>query len=720
MSNKYTSVIYLSSGNDYLNSSPASSIVPLQLKDINDDNIVFNQTRTTFKDGYSVYQSEMLKNAKDVKYNHDSLIWLTSSFDQNEFLTKNASLTLPVDYLDKLGFLYTKIAIKVRTSTNPSYISNINNTLALADSIDNVTLFKLTKTESNTLKISDNNSYLTINKNNLEITFELESADENKTQEFNYKIDRNSIYFYFQHELGEKFIGIKNDLSFYANGINSSRYDNVSILTNNRVYKEKNCEFMLINSLYSTYQLGNLYEKNTSWVHYYKELADKENLLNVEINEPKSFHRVRVNNLIISPYESTIDIASESININHLPLKNMMTPEQNYTIEPKRREYNKIFTGDKDDTGYEKTILSYEADTKLQILDVNKDTYFHYPFEAPQIALSASGLIESGALAGSTPFNSDKIFKKNAKYEDFMYWGESKQIFGCDDGVWLCAWLSGSNGSSFEGLDKSIWVDRWYDPSKLTEETALSLGYNTFNLEIKTPVFFDVPSELTFDPGVYYYYHRTGNDDIKVITDTFNLGNTALRLQFKDNWGTDTEDLSPYANTGKIDNFNSEDIIDVGPAYGSLNQKSILLSDDNYISVPQSDSLDLSGSFTLATWIYSNNWKNNPGSDIISTNFRSGAKINYSNNFFTPIVGIIEDTYAHVVQHTQCNPNSDTKITYIQDDLTTREFGIRTPFDWTWFGTSTEGANPITWQQLLDIDPDNRYTFAYSTTATTL
>lgn len=661
MSN-YTSNIYLSSGNISLNTHPASAVIPLQLKDYNDPNIEFNQTRVRYSDGYSVYKSDLFNSVKDIKYNHNSLMWLTSSYDYNEFLIEKTELSNIQDYIDTFGFVYTFI-LSVPVGIGLEYPLFNNSTVPTLTTQDvGGQLQKIDKTDNNKINISQEGYYITVDLNTKAVSYETQTNNSSKLQSFDYLLDDDFLYIFYEDENSYRYIGVADDLTLASYSVHSNRYDNVSLLTSITASKHKQQEFVLWNENLGNYKFGNDYSKNTSWIHYYNELADKANLKNVEINKPKSFDSVKVNHLIVSPYETTIDPSTETIYIEHLPLKNMMTPEQNYTVQPKRREYQKIFSGDKDYIGYEKPLLTYSAETKLQILESDENTYFHYPIEAEQISISDSGLIESGAIPGSTPYNSDKIFKKNADYKNFIHWGDSQQIFGCDDGTWLCSWLSGSNGATLSGMEDSIWVDRWYDPSKLTESGALTIGYNQKTLNEKSPIFFDIPSEMTFDPGVYYYYMRNGTVAFKKITDTFNISNTALRLHFQDEWGEFTPDQSEYNNDGNIVNFSSNSISDNGPAYGALEQKSIRLNEDSYITIPHSESSTLSGSCTIASWIYSDNWTDNPGSGIISTNFRSGVELKYNKHFYNPIISIIEDTYGHVLQYSQCNPIADTRV----------------------------------------------------------
>ena len=102
------------------------------------------------------------------------------------------------------------------------------------------------------------------------------------------------------------------------------------------------------------------------------------------------------------------------------------------------RDYYKIFVGPSQDGGYENIFLSYEADTTEIVLKTDKSTYFHVPFYTKSIPIQNSGLIESGATGGTSPYNADKVFKKQAGYQKYSVWGEAQNK---QDGEWACSWL---------------------------------------------------------------------------------------------------------------------------------------------------------------------------------------------------------------------------------------------------------------------------------------
>ena len=140
-----------------------------------------------------------------------------------------------------------------------------------------------------------------------------------------------------------------------------------------------------------------------------------------------------------------------------------------------------------------------------------------YPYE--KLNVNSSKLVESGAIGGNNPLNSDKIWKKLKDYRDTSPYSDPQEE---QTGQWLCTWLSAGNPYT-----KPIWMDRYYKPDKITSFEALSANVNeaiyidSFNcLDLKENVS-DVKSSLTFEKGSYYAYMHLGkNDYLNLITES--------------------------------------------------------------------------------------------------------------------------------------------------------------------------------------------------------
>jgi len=245
----------------------------------------------------------------------------------------------------------------------------------------------------------------------------------------------------------------------------------------------------------------------------------------LDVSDITSRRDIKNNYLINTEYSN---ITGEDVLVNLLTLKNELSPQNNnadtdpyvLTDDFTYRDYKKLFTGTQQVHGSESIILSYTGFTSKVEFKPNAITYFHVPtntFPFDRLNINDSNVAGKGAAAGDHPLKADKIFKKRANYADFSYTGNSTDE---NTGEFLCAWLSGSSQSS-----DVVWVDRYYNPRKISFFSALSASYavnSTYTTEFDilcsmapgNQVVFDVKSNLYIEKGVYYAYHHIGGQDL--------------------------------------------------------------------------------------------------------------------------------------------------------------------------------------------------------------
>lgn len=187
------------------------------------------------------------------------------------------------------------------------------------------------------------------------------------------------------------------------------------------------------------------------------------------------------------------------------------------------RDYTSIISGNSQIRGTDKVGVIFNDHTAEIKLKPSQLTYFHLPVETypyNKLYISDSGLIESGAIFGDAPVNSDKIFKKLASYKQSTPNGTPT-----DDliGVWACSWLYSPTGEAAD----AIWVDRYYDSSTHSFTNALQSSITTLYdsiIEVKNNYnvlgenvkgIFDIKSTMMLEPDTYYAYHHIGTSDIE-------------------------------------------------------------------------------------------------------------------------------------------------------------------------------------------------------------
>jgi hypothetical protein len=309
---------------------------------------------------------------------------------------------------------------------------------------------------------------------------------------------------------------------------NPIRLEQVIDPDNDGVSDESN---LTVNELteYSTVRVRGPYQRKT-----YKRLIPTVNNYetsisnnNLDVSDKSISHHT--NMLVHSEYYY---LTGESIPINFYSLKNDQTSEGITTgneLDPREhsiysnRTYNKIETGTNQLEGTSNISLEYSTGSHTYEFKPGLN-YFNTPQDLGiynKININDTTIVSSGSIAGSNPAQSDKIFKQqkaNDLYSLTTKWGKSHEE---QLGTWLCTWLSGGD----DPTRKPVWVDRYYNPSKLGYVDALieitdyvHNKYITSNLDVfesEDGVVTDLPSRLTLEPGMSYAYHRLNETDIK-------------------------------------------------------------------------------------------------------------------------------------------------------------------------------------------------------------
>ena len=217
-----------------------------------------------------------------------------------------------------------------------------------------------------------------------------------------------------------------------------------------------------------------------------------------------------------------------------------------------------------------------------------------FPFK--KININDTHLAKDGSFAGTNPYFSDKIFKltdsnRNSLQKSFiddeeflvnqndvsLFLLQNNQILGFQTlnevtkndifGDYLCTWLKG------DGINTGTWFDRYYIPNENSYTVPFSGGINKFQDSSQaaeyfktnktTDIYYDLKSNMTFEPSGSYVYQRVNQKQInsyidsqkdKLITDTFNIQTSAVQVQNKDsiilesNKGFDKIDIESIPN----------------------------------------------------------------------------------------------------------------------------------------------------------------------------
>lgn len=467
-----------------------NSVKPIKLRHPVDNNIIYKGAFENFNFGLHLQTYNVFENLKDRKTNYNTAYYLSDLYSLSSITELKTPYTLQSDskfttYL-KNGSNYAKFN---STSTELTYDSNFNT---------------LSSDYFFTLNISSNR-YLYITKNVNDTTYYAYCSSELiylsadvpglSSHLFEYVINDNKLKLYPYRD-------ISNPSNKYQ-VIFSNVLELTSTTTGNVV-----SSVIDINRNTLTKLKGSL--NNT--LSFYLSSFNKDSIglnLNTTTNSISNNYLGFHNNYTLNYSDN-----DWKLNFNLLPLKNQATLEEYYSnnnhfnSQPSNlnREYEKIFSGNNQNEGYDKIYLSYNIGTKDIHFPPSRLTYFTTPSSlSPYTILNIndSKIDNLGAIPGNNPLISDKVFKRRSNFKNNNFTDDVNATY-------LCSWLSGNDAG------EKIWVDRYYNPDSINFSSAMSgtAFYNTVtSANAQTTYTFDISSRLTFEKNNDYAYYHIGEVD---------------------------------------------------------------------------------------------------------------------------------------------------------------------------------------------------------------
>lgn len=428
-------------------------IEPLLTKYIGDDDLNFKGNKIISQDGFKFCDEEYLKHVKNHTINNYSNFVLTQNIKNNDiFDFEDIKYKLPITFSSSIRFKNNKFL-------------RINNDyqLELTENVDRRCIFEIFLQTDTMCQISFRDGFDSYYLNFEANIFNFSKKYDQTINQLFYLKNKNTFYFFKK---------ISNKFKILT-------CDNEKLLCTDDHYSNNN---ILLNFYVDDFT----FNSNSSWVSY-----EKSNKNALKINDKKSTLDC-TNNILI--YNNYTYISGSEIEANFLTLKNHHTNKnfsyradnlQNSELNVpniKLREYNSLNTGLNQELGFDSIVLTYDLYNGDYIFAKDNYTKFKiphstYPFE--QLNINDSLLFRNGAIAGHTPYHSDKLF-----FKDTRKISESEK--------YLCTWLSGSN-------ENAVWVDRYYYPEKCNLSFNLSTQPSyTFYDEIENYL------NTVLSPSAYY------------------------------------------------------------------------------------------------------------------------------------------------------------------------------------------------------------------------
>lgn len=607
----------------------STNFIGLTSNYVYDKTLKFEEEVIYTENGLFFPKSTALTNANDVATNNFSHL----------FLSHKAPLTGSVyirdlDRLEDEGFSTYLAANAINGINGGSVFLVVEepptevNTARVAmsgtnDLIDNRYLFEIEFVDDTLCYIKHENNlnvrYLTVDYEG-DITF-------TKKINYDYLYDLSPQLFYYLYDREQDYI------VFYKNISDVAKYISYDALNETLTLTDPSTGVL---TPYTTMSIFKCIDRNEApnntklfdpWVSYNRDQRTNTQ----EIRTDRSITHIDSNVLLNAEYNT---LSSNSLDLNVLSLKNTNTPENFQSrnnpfnssktplfseAESDFRDYKRIFSGSNQLLGNDNITLGYDAYTTDIVLKSDSITYFHIPqntYPFIQLNVEHAGLQEAGAIAGDHPLKADKIFKRLGNNKYTSHFGQTIEEA---TGSFLCTWLSGNHNPDA----KPIWVDRYYNPSKVSFFGALSTNevqavkYKSL-LEclagtvadiLKNVTVFDKPSDMLFEPGTYYAYHHYGQDDIR----RYILSLNDQLVQENINLIKDTKTMSDVMYEGTEYRFDST-------IYGATNSLSAIQD---------------SGQFTISFFAHSDDW-NKPFAGQFIGNYATDGFGIFNQNTLTP------------------------------------------------------------------------------------
>jgi hypothetical protein len=590
----------------------------------------------TFNNGMVFNGHNFLYQAMDYADNNDQTMFLTDMLSASELFTiksrpqeqKNL-IQIISTMTDFEGYIVKYEIENIPNLTKKNKLKKTNRT-TLSD-IDTLK-FTIDDTDENYIFIENDQGHV----------LTCDSTGENQTY-FTTKIQP-----YNDKQRFEYFLSDNGQISFFLANTNTTLALTVSPSTSSVILTSVNLSnqiFRLPNRLifnlncYNKINTQPDYIPNSKIVEYENKPIDPIETLKKDENVFKN--QYTQNYLFMFPPKAPRIFDEEAIfDGEFLGLKNYQNADYDYAKGPffiednpyLRRIYWQLHTGTNQEGGYDNIYLSYTSNSTKLLLQPDRETEFQFSPVSTRIPLTASNLVESGAIAGEHPLTSDRIYGLAQNYKNSLPATSQPVSFFRETGTWLCSWLKGTQNGS------KVWYDRYYNSAYYTADVALSSQYLNYTdrLDPTRPYVYDVPTTLVLEPGARYKYFRQGIRSSQQFlqyldfTSETNLGSKILHINSWNN--PNAIDVSPYKNDGIIINRGIQRDRNYHEFYGN-----------GHIIFPAKSDLLETQRITVSMWLYVKDWSDIDGWQIFGNYYNGGWGLMNDGGQIAPLLTLTEN-----------------------------------------------------------------------------
>ena len=291
------------------------------------------------------------------------------------------------------------------------------------------------------------------------------------------------------------------------------------------------------------------------FVNDYKLSDESLSAINYNLLTYFPYNNISLSSFDLSGSDNNFYVDLDFFNLkNQLSNSNIVHSESVLDDPTHQRKYYNITNSDSTEKSEENLSLNYTFFNKEYEIFPNKMNRITMPesiFPFKKININDTTLANNGAFAAKSPYFSDKVFKNTDKNENTLaeQFEETEEFLVDQDdqsfillqddnilgfqnlneiqsndlfGTYLCTWLK-DEGS------EAVWYDRYYLPDTKSFQVSLtgtatessfdnlSQAKQFFEKNKVGTYYFDVRSNLTFEPNASYLYQRIGKDYINLM-----------------------------------------------------------------------------------------------------------------------------------------------------------------------------------------------------------
>ena len=533
-----------------------SFIEPIFFTLQNEDNNLINNEVVTSQ-GLDLVDYELLNNANDQRIKNDTVNILTNQKRYQDFITFGSNLTIDkTDLNTRLQFSGLSEGFKNATLNVTANLSSADSEIFIGPELDSEQQYfnvDFISDEFVTIRTFDGEfvKYLCTDEDTLSPTYRqlsfkiLEKGSLQDTLSsylYNYNYDKSNNYLTLSQFVSTNLTEIFSIIA--PGGIGLSAVPATSTAYNQSVIKLSDNFNSVTDDLLHTYTT---YEVNSG-----KYEIDNSSVTDIKSNFMANYaYEVTSLSGNGEKLANVLNIFNLKNEVSH---GNYINGELPFKDKSTERRYTSILNESTQSQGNENLMFGYNFYTKEYQFDPDKYTKFTLPnslFPFDRININDTSLCDRGAYAARSPYFSDKVFKRvdrnknvndKTRIEGALFNESSLPISlqdtnnvlqlqevvfdSINNGTVLCSWLSGDENV------KGTWYDRYYIPQSTNYTTALTgTGVPVFDNIRQALSFFDnrgidqtyydVKSNLSFEPQSTLYYQRIGHNYINETINNF-------------------------------------------------------------------------------------------------------------------------------------------------------------------------------------------------------